>query len=100
MGWEQRGNGRYYYEKVRENGRVVSRYIGKGVASLLFDAANEQARFERQEVLRERRARVTKDREIDGVVRELKQRSRALTETILIASGYHKHKGQWRRKRV
>ena len=30
MGWEQRGNNRYYYRKEREGSRVKSVYVGRG----------------------------------------------------------------------
>lgn len=30
MGWEKRGNGKYYYRKKRIGNRVFSTYMGKG----------------------------------------------------------------------
>jgi hypothetical protein len=30
MGWEQRGNNRYYYRKVRDGSRVKSVHVGRG----------------------------------------------------------------------
>ncbi len=90
----------YYYDKVRENGRVVSKYIGKGIASQLVEAINAESRFEREELLRERIVQKAVDREIDTVIRELAAQAKVLTEAVLVASGYHKHKGQWRRRRV
>jgi hypothetical protein len=90
----------YYYDKVREHGRVVSKYIGKGIASQLVEAINAEKRFEREELRRERRIQKVLDREIDTAIRELAARSKVLTEAVLLASGYHKHKGQWRRKRA
>ena len=30
MGWEKRGNNKYYYRKKREGKRVISIYFGKG----------------------------------------------------------------------
>jgi hypothetical protein len=99
MAWEERNGHYYYYDKVREGGRVVSNYIGKGVASKLIEATNEQNRWEREELRLERRKQKNLDREIDSTIRELSARAKVLTEVVLVASGYHKHKGQWRRKR-
>jgi hypothetical protein len=99
MGWEERNGRYYYYDKVRENGRVVSRYIGKGLASKVIEATNEANRFEREEMREERRRQKALDREIDLTIRGLSAQAKTLTETVLVVSGYHKHKGQWRRKR-
>ena len=99
MGWEDRNGRSYYYEKKREDGRVVSRYIGRGIASKMCEALNEERRWEREEMRAERRRQKALDREIDIAIRNLTARTKLLTEAVLVASGYHKHKGQWRRRR-
>jgi hypothetical protein len=99
MSWEERNGHYYYYDKVREGGRVISRYVGKGLASKLIEATNEAKRFEREELRQERRRQKALDREIDSTIRDLSAHAKALTEAVLLASGYHRHKGQWRRKR-
>jgi hypothetical protein len=99
MGWEERNGNYYHYEKVREDGRVVSKYIGKGIASKLCEAMNEEKRWEREELRLERRKQKILDHEIDATIHDLSTHAKALTEAVLLASGYHKHKGQWRRKR-
>jgi hypothetical protein len=99
MGWEQRNGRSYLYEKRRENGRVVSKYIGKGLASQLVESINEEQRLERELLRSERLVQKALDREIDTAIRELSAKAKVLTEAVLVASGYHKHKGQWRRRR-
>ena len=99
MGWEQRGNRTYYYRKKREGGRVRSLYIGSGdfaQISAETDAANRQE----QEQIRANDRRI-RDAEA-AIDRQLKDTETALFSTVdaaLLAAGYHKHKGQWRKKR-
>lgn len=99
MGWEERNGRSYYYDKRREDGRVVSKYIGKGIASKVVEATNEINRLEREELRLERVRQKALDREIDTFIRDYTARTKELTEAVLLLSGYHKHKGQWRRRR-
>src|SRR5260370_35491485 len=97
MGWKQRGNRSYYYESRREGRRVVSEYRGTGEAGVLFagidrlmrqkrDLQWAQEKAEREEIKRE-------EREIaawfDGI--------EALATGAMLAAGFHKHHGHWRR---
>lgn len=91
MGWR----GRHYYRSVREGRRVRTEYLGAGAvaeAAAMFDAAE---RMERQAEREARRAELALDREIDESDRHLRKQ----IEAALLASGYHKHKGTWRKRR-
>jgi hypothetical protein len=100
MGWESRGDaGPYYYRKVRRGGRVVSEYIGRGEAAELIAALDIVDRDRREGEAADRRAareeEAEADARLDGMVREaLSAASARLAEL-----GYHRHKGQWRRRR-
>ncbi|MBM3889573.1 MAG: hypothetical protein FJ388_10665 [Verrucomicrobia bacterium] len=99
MGWEQRGCCRYYYRKRREGRQVLSEYMGRGPMAMLCAAEvskGQQARTAR------RRAQQQTRREEDAIDRQLDDAETALALLVgatLRASGYHKHKGQWRKKR-
>ena len=99
MGWETRGNGSYYYRKVRDGGRVVSEYIGAGV---LAEALADLDADTRADVAAARAAwskTVQAERRHDAVLAEAEATARALTSAVLIAEGYHTHRRQWRKVR-
>jgi hypothetical protein len=100
MGWEARRNGYYFYRKQRQNGRVVSEYIGAGDLAqlrLAFDEEHRQARALLLALGQQQRQQDAAARrqlnEITGLVREA-------VAVALRAAGYHQHKRQWRRRRV
>ncbi len=99
MAWETRGGRRYYYEKKRVDGRVVSRYVGCGLAAQLAENVNEMLRIEREVLREESRRQAALDREIDTQIRTAMRAVKLVTDAALFVAGYHKHKGQWRRKR-
>jgi len=99
VGWEKRRGRRYYYRKRREGGRVVSEYLGRGewVATAIY--LDGQSRKERAR----KRAREQREHEavlkVDRQLAEVGAVIAALTRAALLESGYHLHKGQWRRRR-
>ena len=99
MAWEKRGSGSYYYRKRRSGDRVVSEYVGTGLFAELLGEADalerDQRALEREAERQEREEMLAVDREIDQVVELI----RALTHGMLLISGYHTHKGQWRKRR-
>lgn len=99
MGWEQRGNQRYYYRKIRRGRQVVSSYVGAGaVAQLvhLMDASDqEQARIEQTAWKKIKEENQYLDMEIG----KLNQTIKTLVAATLLALGHHPHKGQWRKSR-
>ena len=100
MGWENRERGGPYYTRSRrEGGRVVREFVGGGLAGRL---ASEAARIDRER--REVRA-LTEKREREKLealaapVLELSEAAEILAHAHLIAAGFHRHKGEWRRAR-
>jgi hypothetical protein len=100
MGWETRGNVRYYYRKSRAGGRVVSEYVGAGPLGDLraaFDAEDRQARaLQRCQARREQ----AQDAQAARLLAELGAVVRQAVGAELRTAGYHQHRGQWRRQRM
>jgi hypothetical protein len=99
MAWETRNGREYYYRKHRIGSRVISEYVGSGWLADLTAAADEQERDEREA---ERRAWNKTKAEIlsaDHEVNQTMDTCHTLAKAILLVSGFHTHKGQWRRKR-
>ncbi|MBU4460475.1 MAG: hypothetical protein KJ579_07905 [Verrucomicrobia bacterium] len=99
MGWEKRGKQTYYYGKVRCGGRVRSEYWGRGeIARLTAEEVEDRATY--RSVLRD-----IWRRQIDDLVETERRLAlvdsalRDIVGAILIESGFHAHRGQWRRKR-
>ena len=99
MAWKRIGNNRYFYRSRREGGKVVSEYFGRGSSGSLMAeiirietmermAERELEKDEREEALEEDR----------GIV-EWFDRVEAVADGAMLAAGFHKHHGQWRRKR-
>jgi hypothetical protein len=99
MGWKQIGNHRYFYLSKREGDRVVSEYVGRSEAGGLMAHIKQLDRVERDErraeEQAEREAAEREEREIaawfDGI--------EAVATGAMLAAGFHKHHGQWRRRR-
>ena len=101
VGWEtrKRGTGCYYTRSRREGGRVIREYIGGGTLGWLAAQLDEIERRQRDEATvywREERERLEQNAAFVG---ELEEAAEVLVRAHLLASGYHKHKGQWRRQR-
>ncbi|GAB4546920.1 MAG: hypothetical protein Kow0063_41450 [Anaerolineae bacterium] len=94
MSWEQRGNRRYYYRKRRQGDRVISEYLGAGE---LVEVAADLDALERQ-IRRAERQKRQELRALDAQVEEICRFIHALTCAVLLTTGHHTHKGQWRQK--
>ncbi len=100
MSWKQRRNGReYYYRSRRSGGKVISEYVGSGVYAEFAEqqAGIEQAQraAQRQAWQEVKRSEESIDRQIDDIGVQLQ----ALVEAVLLVSGFHKHRRQWRKTR-
>jgi hypothetical protein len=99
MGWETRNGASYYYQKRREGGRVVSRYVGSGAHAnfvAMMDAQEQAEQVLEDAAIRAERAR---HEAMDARLDELGEMVEALTTAALLAAGYHTHKRQWRIQR-
>lgn len=99
MAWETRGNNTYYYKKERRGNRVVSTYYGKGEFADLIASFDEieqrKTEIERQKELEIKEKLDEKSLEIE----QIHQKNAELVEIVLRLLGFHKYKGQWRKKR-
>ena len=100
MAWETRRGRQYYYSKERRGGKVVSVYYGCGpLAGVHGEWMEGKAEEKEMDSCFERLEREEFEGfEEDSVI--LFETSRLLLNRSLLSSGYHLHKGQWRRKRV
>ena len=100
MAWERRERGgRYYTRSRREGGRVVREYVGGGLAGEMAEEADRTKR-ELEEARREREKEELERLEaLAAPVLELSEAAEILAHAHLVAAGYHKHKGEYRRAR-
>ncbi len=96
MGWEQRGNNRYYYKKERDGSRVKSVYVGRG------QIAHVISQFQASSTAVERIVRANRESESKKAEASLELATdliQLVTNAALLTAGFHTHKRQWRRKR-
>ena len=99
MGWEQRGNNSYYYRKARRGKHVHSEYVGRGIIGrlgLMIDQADRDRRKARRI---EHSVRIDMEAAVDHLLAQDAQAIALIIEAALHISGFHKHKGQWRKMR-
>ena len=100
MGFEKRGNQRYYYRKKRRpDGTVFSEYCGHGKLARLLAELDASARDKNNQKQQRFEAKQHRENEVDGQLDELGHVVKAVTEACLIVAGYHQHKRQWRKWR-
>src|SRR5829696_7584297 len=99
MGLEKR-NGRVYYYKSRRDGEKVRKvYVGAGDFAHLAAKLDEAERLRREEEVAYWRAERERLERSAAFLRGLEEAAEVLIRAHLLASGCHKHEGQWRRKR-
>ena len=97
MGWETRAGRRYFYKKVRRNGKVCSIYVGSEVA-----AGELIRRHEEQQELELKRLAAFKCRRTDIVklnttINSVAQTIELVMRAVLLSEGYHSPFGtHWR----
>jgi hypothetical protein len=100
MAWKTINGRRYYYKSERAGRTVKTTYFGAGEAGTLMAEMVALERLERaadREKLREQREEIMAE---ESAVTEWFDDVQAVADAAMIAVGFHKHKGQWRRKRI
>jgi hypothetical protein len=99
MGWKTINGHRYYYKSERVGRRVKTTYFGAGESGSLIasiDAIDRLENADERERSRAERAETDVEEQaisgwFDGI--------QAVADAAMVTAGFHKHKGQWRRKR-
>lgn len=97
MAWEK---GRYYTRSRKVNGRVIREYLGGGavgeLAAQLDVIEREQREYEREAWRVERKG----IEEFDETIAKVCQMADMIARAAMLAAGFHRHRGEWRRRRV
>jgi hypothetical protein len=99
MGWKTINGRRYYYKSERDGGRVKTTYFGTGESGLLISLLASEDRAEREAERAQRKAEREECDAEEKAVAEWFHGVQAVADAAIIAAGFHKHKGQWRRER-
>jgi hypothetical protein len=100
MAWETRERGgRYYYRARREGGRVVKEYVGTGEIAEIVAHAEETLRSHRQREAPRWQAELEPLTKLATPMAELCEAAEILARATLIAAGFRRRKGEWRRAR-
>jgi hypothetical protein len=100
VAWEKRERGSSYYTRSRKvDGRVIREYVGGGVMgeiAALEDAYERRRREEEAAYWKEERQRLAT---LMASVEGLCEAAQILAQAHLVASGYRRTGGHWRRRR-
>jgi hypothetical protein len=100
MSWEQGPRGRQYYTRTRRlGGRCVREYLGSGLLAQAASASDTLRRAQRQAQAAAHRRERDRLRAADGLVLQLCEAASLVASAALVASGFHRHGGEWRAKR-
>jgi hypothetical protein len=99
VGLERRGGKLYYYRSVRDGEKVRKVYVGAGETARVSHEEDVLWRTGRKA----RREREKEDLErveaLAAPVLEMSEAAEILARARLVAAGYHRHKGGYRRAR-
>jgi hypothetical protein len=100
MAWETRGeHGPYYTRSRRVNGRVVREYVGSGEVAEIVALADETMRLQARAKAEQEREALERARETAAAGGDVDEAAEILARAEMVAAGWHRHKGEWRRRR-
>lgn len=99
MALEKRGGNLYYYRSIRDGDKVRKVYVGAGELARIAHESDILRRSS-QEAERERhREELERLEAFAAPLEEVSEAAEILARAHLIASGCHRHKGEYRRAR-
>ena len=99
MTLERRDRRLYYYRSVRDGEKVRKVYVGAGEQACISHEGDILRRTEREAQREKQRAELERLDALAAPVKELSEAAEVLARAHLIAAGYHRHKGEYRRAR-
>ena len=100
MALENRNGSLYYYRSVRDGERVRKEYVGSGELARIVSEGDALRRTGRKGERQRRRAEVERLEALAAPLVELEETTEVLARAVLVLSGYHRHKREWRRERT
>jgi hypothetical protein len=100
MAWEHRRGRRYYYRTHRVNGRVVKEYVGTGEVAEMAARLDAEAAANRALVRAERLRTRAELEELDTLLEQIDREVNEFVSVAMTVAGFHRHRGEWRRKRT
>ncbi|MDQ3603953.1 MAG: hypothetical protein M3385_08870 [Actinomycetota bacterium] len=99
MTLERRDGRLYYYRSVRDGEKVRKVYVGAGEFACISHEGDILWRTGWEAERKREKAELERLKSLAAPVLELSEAAQILTQAHLIASGCHRHKGEWRRAR-
>jgi hypothetical protein len=96
---ERRDGNIYYYRSVRHGERVRKIYVGAGEFARIFAEGAILRKTSRKAQRERERAEHERLEALVVSVEELSGAAEVLVRAHLVAAGYHRRKGEWRRAR-
>jgi hypothetical protein len=96
---ERRDGRLYYYRSVRDGEKVRKRYVGAGEFARICSEIDLLRRSSRRAQREQERAELERLEALIAPVLDLSEAAEVLAHAHLIAAGYHRHKGEYRRAR-
>jgi hypothetical protein len=96
---ERRDGRLYYYRSVRDGEKVRKVYVRAGEFARICSETDILRRSSRRARREQERAELERLEALIAPVLELSEAAEVLAHAHLIAAGYHRHKGEYRRAR-
>ena len=99
MAWERRESNLYYYRKKRRGKHVTSEYVGNGPVVQFLAYLDQEERKELNRIRAKWKRQKQEVLDMDSRYAHQYEITVNLIRAVLLISGYHPHKGQWRKRR-